>query len=155
MFLSDAEIQQLIAEPKPLSAGFRQRMRLKPKRGHKERELGFTGQSGSRFQLVLRQSDDNTLDFSVILAYQPPNTTQLFRLRRHNGKSHEHTNKIEGGKFYDFHIHKATARYQNSGFREDAYAEPTTEFADLAGALGCLLKDCAFEFVDDGQGKLF
>jgi hypothetical protein len=44
-------------------------------------------------------------------------------LRRHNGKSHEHTNQIEAGAFYDFHIHRATERYQELGMREDAYAE--------------------------------
>jgi hypothetical protein len=101
--LTDTEIAQLIAEPKvwpDLS-----KLELKPKRGHKERDTAVTGKNGGEFQLILRQSMFNPLDFSVILGYQVPKSTQLFRLRRYNGKNHEHTNKIEGTRFYDFHIH--------------------------------------------------
>lgn len=77
--------------------------------------------------------------------YCPRDTNQLFRLRRHNGRSHEHTNKIEGDKFYEFHIHIATERYQDLGVREDSYAEPTDRFTDLGGAIDCLLADCGFD----------
>jgi hypothetical protein len=52
-------------------------------------------------------------------------------LRRHNGRSHEHTNQIEASTFYDFHIHMATERYQELGMREDAYAEATDRFGDM------------------------
>jgi len=55
------------------------------------------------------------LDFSIILAYCPEASNQLFRLRRYNGKSHEHTNTIEADKFYNYHIHTATERYQELG----------------------------------------
>lgn len=54
--LSDADIQQLLCERKPLPADYLQRMQLKPKRGHKERELDISGVSGSEFRLILRES---------------------------------------------------------------------------------------------------
>jgi hypothetical protein len=117
--LSDETIHQLLVEAKPLPPDFLERLQVKPKHGHKESEMDVTGNGGSEFQVILRQSNFNPLDFSIILAYRPPKTNQLFRLRRYNGKSHEHRNMIEGNTFYDFHVHTATQRYQEAGLRED------------------------------------
>lgn len=153
--LEELIILALLAETKPFSADYRGRMQTRPKSGHKERELDITGAQGSEFRLILRQSLFNALDFSVILAYRPPGTNQLFRLRRYNGKSHEHTNRLEGETFYDFHVHMATERYQESGLREDTFAEPTDRFADFQGAIRCLLTECNFVVPTDPQGKLF
>src|SRR3990172_9588464 len=100
--LSDNDIKRLLAEKKQLPADYREQIQTKPKRGHKERELDVIGEDKSEFRLILRQSDFNPLDFSVILAYRPPKSNQLFRLRRYNGKSHEHSNTAEEQKFYDF-----------------------------------------------------
>jgi hypothetical protein len=76
-------------------------------------------------------------------------------LRRYNGKSHEHTNLIEGGTFYDYHIHQATERYQQIGASEDTYAESTNRFSDFHKAISCMINDCAFETPFDPQRKLF
>jgi hypothetical protein len=153
--LTDNEITQLIQERKTLPEDYRMKIQVRSKRGHKERELDLIGVDGSEFRLILRQSVFNPLDFSVILAYRIPQSNQLFRLRRYNGKSHEHTNRIEGNTFYDFHIHFATERYQDIGAREDTYAETTDRFADFQQAITCMLSDCAFELPFDPQGKLF
>ena len=152
---SDQEIALLVQERKPLPPDYRARIQLRNKSGHKERELDLQGASGNRFRLILRQSSFNALDFSIILAVLPPNTNQVFRLRRYNGKSHEHTNHMEGDTFYDFHIHMATERYQELGTREDAYAEPTDRFSDFYSALRCVLDDCAFDMPDKRQLELF
>ena len=154
VLLSDDEIQRLISEPKPLPPNYHLRLRLKPKRGHKEAELDFEGANGATFRLILRQSMGNPLDFSLILAYRVPQTNIVFRLRRYNGKSHEHTNKLEGDKFYDFHIHEATQRYQEAGLREDAYAEPTDRYADFDDALRCMLANCGCELSPNPQAAL-
>ena len=153
--LTDNEIATLITESKPLPEDYAVRIQAKPKRGHKERELDLTGTNGGEFRLVLRQSLLNSLDFSIILAYQIPKTNQMFRLRRYNGKSHEHTNALEDQTFYDFHIHTATQRYQETGMREDSFAEPTSQFGDFQGAIHCMLKDCGFIVPQDTQGTLF
>lgn len=152
---SDEEIAQMIAERKFLPADYRSLVQLRNKRGHKERELDVTGEKGSQFRLILRQSDINTLDFSIILAFCPADSSLLFRLRRYNGKSHEHTNQIEGNTFYDFHIHQATERYQEMGLREDAFAEPTDGYADFHTALPYLLENCEFKVSPDNQKLLF
>jgi len=153
--LTDPEITLLIQEPKPLPAGYRIGMQMKPKRSHHEREIDVRGANGNDFRLILRQSRINPLDFSAILAYRPPGSTRLFRLRRYNGKSHEHTNTVEKQTFYDFHVHYATERYQMVGASEDSYAEPTDRYGDFQGAVSCLLKECAFEIPTDPQGRLF
>ncbi|MBU2601806.1 MAG: hypothetical protein KKA32_06515 [Actinobacteria bacterium] len=146
--LTDVEIMQLLTERKQLPPDYRAAIQVKPKRGHKERELEVKGDGGNSFRLVIRQSILDPLDFSVILIYRPAESNQLFRLRRHNGRSHEHTNTLEGETFYDFHIHMATERYQDSGLREDSYAEPTGRFVDLGSAITCMLKDCGFSSSD-------
>jgi hypothetical protein len=153
--LTDAEISSLLAESKILPPDYLSRVSLKAKRGHKERELDLVGGNGSEFRLVLRQSLHNVLDFSVILAFCPAGSSQVFRLRRYNGKSHEHTNQIEKHTFYDFHIHMATERYQSSGLREDAFAIPTNRYADFHGGLSCLLTDCSFEVPPSDTLSLF
>jgi len=84
-----------------------------------------------------------------------PQSNQLFRLRRYNGKSHEHTNRLEGVTFYDFHIHIATERYQAVGMREDAYAEPTDRYGDFHAAFSCLIKDVNINVPLERQGTLF
>jgi hypothetical protein len=151
--LTDTDIVRLLTEAKPLPADYQARLQLKAKSGHKERELGITGAAGSDFQLIIRQSLFNSFDFSVILGYAPRESNALLRLRRYNGRSHEHTNQIEGNTFYDFHIHTATERYQTAGYEEDHYAERTDRFADLGGAIQCMLQDCGFEVPSGTQGS--
>lgn len=152
---SDSDIRALLNEVKIVPRDFLSKITLRDKRGHKEQEFDVKGAEGSLFRLILRQSKSNPLDFSIILACYPNESNQLFRLRRYNGKSHEHTNTIESFKFYDFHIHIATERYQEIGMREDSYAEPSDKFSDFHTAVQCMLKDCNFEIPEDPQQKLF
>ena len=153
--LTDSMIADLVSEKKELPPDYRSTIQVRPKRGHKERELDIKGQEGNDFRLILRQSIFNPLDFSIILAYRPPQSNILFRLRRYNGKSHEHSNLIEGTTFYDYHIHQATERYQNIGAREDSYAEPTNRFSEFHQAVSCLTEDCGFEIPSGIQTSLF
>jgi len=142
---TDQEIESLMRERKFLPSDWRRRARMMLKRGHQERHFDITGVDGSEFRVILRQSTANVLDFSAILAVRVPQSSQVFRLRRYNGRSHEHTNHIEGLSFYDFHIHLATERYQELGAREDAYAEPTDRYGTWQDALLCLFDDASFD----------
>ena len=141
---SDDEIAALVHERKPLPDNWRTRTRLRPKPGHREAQLVVEGDAGNEFHVILRQNSNNLLDFSVILAARVDQSNRIFRLRRYNGKSHEHRNLIENEVFYDFHIHEATARYQELGTREDAYAKPTDRYGDHNEALRCLIADASF-----------
>ena len=148
---TDGEIAALIGERKPLPADWRGLMRLRPKRGHSGADLRVVGDAGSEFRLFTRQSAHDALDFSVILGVRAPRSGVIFRLLRYNGRSHPHTNAIEGNRFYDFHIHRATERYQERGPKEESYAETTERYVDLGGALNCMIADAGF---DDPQPTL-
>ena len=140
---SDQEIATLVQERKPLPADWRNRARLKPKRGHREQQLDLTGDSNSEFRVILRRNNIDRLDFSVILMVRVPGSSQWFRLRSCNGR-HEHTNHIERVTFRDCHSHVATERYQEYGTREDEYAEPTDRYDDFDGAFRCLIDEANF-----------
>ncbi len=152
---SDQEITDFIQERKPLPVDFWKQITMRNKRGHKERELEVTGEQGNQFRLILRENTINILDFSIILALCPTDTTQLFRLRRYNGKSHEHTNHIERNTFYDFHIHYATERYQEHGAREDSFAKPSDRYASFFEAVDCMIEDCGFDLPEGSKQPLF
>lgn len=149
---TDQEIDKLIIEEKFLPEHFQSK--LKEKRGHKESELDITTVSGSQFRLILRQNSFNLLDFSIILGVFPPASNQLFRLKRYNGKCHEYTNSIENEKFYDFHIHIASERYQALGSREDAFAKTSNEYSDFQTALELMFKESNFKKPEQKQLKL-
>jgi hypothetical protein len=155
ILLNDEEIRLLLQERKYPPTGYQSLLQLRGKRGHRERDLDVDGASGNRFRLILRQGALNPLDFSVILGYMPRASSRVFRLRRYNGRSHEHTNLLEHSTFYNFHIHTATERYQDFGSKEDSFAEPTDRFSDFEGALQCLFEDCGFETPEEGQASLF
>ncbi|HUS58674.1 MAG TPA: hypothetical protein VM141_08490 [Planctomycetota bacterium] len=151
----DKDIEELLHERKQFASAFPNSLQLRQKRGHKEQEFSVKGEAGNQFLLIVRQNDLDPLDFSVILAACPANSNRLFRLRRYNGMSHEHTNIIEANRFGGCHIHRATQRYQELGIAEDSYAEPTDTFVDLQSAWRCLLADCGFELPQNPQIDLF
>lgn len=143
--VDDAIIQARLAEAKP-AVDPAELMPRKLKRGHVEAQKQVDGVEGAKFRLIVRQSQIDVQDFSVILGWEMPSLMRVFRLRRCNGRSHEHRNPLEGGEtFFDFHIHTATERYQLHGSSEEHYAEPTDAYTDLHGAIRHLLKSCAFE----------
>jgi len=144
---SDQYIDQLINEQKvtsPVLLVWQLAIQPKFKLSHKEYNIDVDGVNGSKFRIIFRQNVHNLLDFSVIIGHCSLNMDKIFRLRRYNGNSHEHTNSLEGNSFRAFHIHKATERYQFAGNAEDTYAEPTDRFCDFRSAFKCLLNDCNF-----------
>jgi hypothetical protein len=151
---TDAQIQAMLAESKPLPNDFGHRLVLKPKPGHKERELDVDGSSSTKYRLILRQANANPLDFSVILAVLVEQSTRVFRLRRYNGKSHEHTNKMERETFYDFHVHTATERYQAAGYVEDSFAVVSDRYGDFFEALDLMIAENGFVTPPNAQ-RLF
>jgi hypothetical protein len=152
---TDAEIQALIAEPKPLSGRSFAPIRWVQREGHRKATFDVMGDNGNAFVIILRQSLFNDLDFSVILGTPMPGTTTLFILRRYNGRSHQHRNKIEKTRFQGFHIHTATERYQEADYDEEGYAEPTDRYDSFAGALRCLLDDAGFYDPTPPEPSLF
>ena len=143
--LTDATIAELIDEVKNIPTGLAVPLKAMTERnGHWQKSYEIESETSNRFIVKIRQSCINPMNFSVILGYMLPGTYTVFRLRRYNGKSHDHTNVLENEKFYDFHVHKATQRYQIAGFNEDHFAERTSRFCDIGSAVECLLNECGF-----------
>ena len=142
--LSDAQIKALIEERKPFPSHLVPLGPLMERNKHERKDFRIPVPSGNEFVVFIRKSVINMLDFSVVLGYQLPHVHTVFRLRRYNGKSHQHTNVLENETFYDFHIHTATEKYQRPGFREDHHAVTTSGYSDLRGAIDCLLNECGF-----------
>ena len=145
----------MMAEPKQAPPGAHRPIPLTSKRAHKEGKVILLGDSGANYNLILRQNKKNACDFSVILAVRRGGSNQHFRIRRHNGNSHQHTNRIEKNVIYGYHIHYATERYQDIGMREDSYAEATSRYADLFGAVKCMIIDAKINLPPDPQMSLF
>lgn len=138
---SDQEIEELILERKVLPNDWRDKL-LSPNsdRG----ELIVKGDNGNTFRIIMRRNTLRESDFSVILAVLVPPSNRNFRLRRYNGWTHPHNNRIEREEVDGFHIHFATERYQLRGLKEDSYALSTNRYRNLNGALQCLIDDANF-----------
>jgi len=151
LFLNDNQIDDLIAEEKQIKLFLKDIWALKTKGVHKENDFTINRLDGSQFKIILRQNTLNVLDFSVIIGYIPKESNQVFKLKRYNGKSHQHSNKIEKQIFYDFHIHKATERYQTYGMKEESFGEPSNRYSDIKSAFACLINDCNIIFANEKQ----
>ncbi len=156
VFLTDTEIQALVNTKKQMTVEpdllF---LSMKEKRGHKSAEHEMPQPDGSTFIIKIRMSIENPFDFTVILGFTPAKSTKLFLLRRYNGKSHEHRNKLEKeADFYDYHIHTATERYQREGTKEEYYAEASSRYSTSQQALNCLIADCNVDLPLSSQLRL-
>ncbi len=135
---SDQEIAEFMEERKILPDDWRDQL-------YKKGDLVVDGQAGNRFRIITRQGDFKPLDFSVILTVIIPRSNRNFKLRRYNGWTSRHRNRIEREVIDGFHIHYATERYQRRGLKEETYAQRTERYSNLAGALDCLIEDANFE----------
>lgn len=163
--LTDEEIADLITEPKIVPTNWVLRLEPKDKTHyqHKEKEVEVEGSEGNLFRIILRQNKLNILDFSIILTVKEKDSTMEYILLRYNGKHpSQHTNRWEKEQGLSahtfepsFHIHRATQRYQESGYKIDGYAEVTTKYSDFHAALEQFLLECNVKREDDKQTSLF
>jgi hypothetical protein len=116
--------------------------RIVPKGQHQQINYQLVGADDELFNLYCRQNVNDPDDFSCGLSWDTP-SGEVLTLVRYNGSSHPHTNQIEGQKL-DFvcHIHRATKPYIDAGKKPEGYAEATTIYQTLNGALHCLVTDC-------------
>lgn len=146
--MNDEQIAQLLSEPKVIVS----KKRWATSAGHSRQDYVVRSKDGKNdYSLYLRQSTHLQGAFSCGLIWSPKSQDKL-TLTRYNGYEHEHTNHIEGEKFTkQCHIHIATERYIEAGFKPDEYAQATDRFSTLDAALLCLLTDCNIEHHDDSN----
>jgi hypothetical protein len=137
--LTDERIAALLAMAKNVTAGPK---RTKIKEKHEERSFEIEGEDGYRFGVYTRQSLVLRDCFSCGLFWDSPSGESI-TLVRYNGMGHIHTNRLDGTRIVNkCHIHRLTERYALAGRTSDGFAEETSRYSDLAGALKALGSDC-------------
>lgn len=136
--MNDIEIQRLIIMEKKYAGGT-----LKWKNQKKSKRcdcvLHANEIEDGYFILYARQNEIDPDNFSCGLKLVRSGKDDL-TLLRYNGSAHQHTNVLER-EFIDYecHIHIATERYANSGYKIDHYATRSNEYSDLSSAIKCLI----------------
>lgn len=147
--MTDDELAQARIEVKTRVS----RTRAKQKAKHWEQQFELRGSSGRNFRLFKRWNVSLPHVFSVGLDVVMPNGESL-NLCRYNGAYHTHRNRLEGTKVpATYHVHVATERYISAGLSPDGYAEPTTRYRTVDGALRCLIEDCNIEGVSSNSDE--
>ena len=164
--LSDVKIAELLQDPKPLLKKQVEKLKTKFVAENKSRvsKLSVVSAGNMKFEITARGDarPDKAHKFSVILGYTWKGDP--INLIRCNGPHGPHTNTIEralGAGVVEiprdtYHIHFATERYQRVSEETDAefYAEPTTEYDSLEGAVEYMCDHFGFYRADDSYPKL-
>jgi hypothetical protein len=142
--LTDAEIEALVAERKPLPANWRARLEVKQKsnQAYSQRELPVNGEAGNQFRIVLQKNNLIPLDFSLVLKFVDADKNEYILVRFNGKHPSQHTNKWEKSRRLPnptfrnrFHLHRATERYQTAGLDIDGFAEATDNYNSYPSAL--------------------
>lgn len=143
IIVTEAEISALMAEQKILSTAWREESPVITKRDDCQRSVQVSGEAGREFVVIARQDQADRNNFSLVLAsVVDAETRRLVRLRRYDGGSRRHRNRIEHERVTGCHIHQATERYQlYANAREDGFAVATDRYSDLGEAWRCLIDD--------------
>lgn len=140
MSLTDEEITQLISLPKVVE---NPNAKSRNVGKHTQKDYRVNSNDGKyEFVLFLRQSTIINDSFTAGLRWLSKSGESVILVRA-NGSNHPHSNKLEAERFeFQCHIHKATERYIVAGKKDEGFAEPTTEYKTLNGALHTLVKIC-------------
>jgi hypothetical protein len=156
LLLTDAQINAYILERKRLALdGARKIFHATKSQDSGTTRVRMVGVAGSEFAIILRRSKGNPDDYSFILGLVLE-SQKLFHLRRYNGPSHFHRNKIEKNQFSATpHIHFATERYQTKYplLDVESYAEPSTAYHDASSAWNLIIQDCNITITDPSSGE--
>lgn len=135
--MNDLEVNRLIEIEKIYSNGV---LRWKTQKRSKRCDcILHANEIDGYFVLYARQNEIDIDNFSCGIKLVRPGKEDI-TLLRYNGSAHEHTNILEREVIdFECHIHMATERYANTGYKIDHYATRTNEYIDLKGAIKCLI----------------
>lgn len=141
--ITDDDIQKLISCPKEVT---NPRARRKQIDGFErlDYQLKSIDEADYEFSIFIRRNlrPEMDNDFSCGITWCSPGGEKLI-LKRYNGSSHLHGNKIEKEQIgKGFHIHTATERYIRANLKAEGFAASTSRYKTVDGALDCLVKDC-------------
>ncbi|TAN13773.1 MAG: hypothetical protein EPN37_12960 [Chitinophagaceae bacterium] len=141
--ITDKKIEELLKCPKQIK---NPTTRKSTKAGHEQFNYSVEATDGSEntFVVYKRQNLAEGMedDFSCGICWIVPNGETL-TLKRYNGPSHNHPNKIENEKLgYNCHIHMATEKYIRANLKPEGFAIITQNYYTLNGAFYWLVKEC-------------
>lgn len=138
--MNDQEINRLINLEKTYSGGS---IKWKIQRKSKRCDcIFYSNDIGGYFVLYARQNEIDIDNYSCGLKLVISGKDDITLLRC-NGSGHAHTNTLERENLdYECHIHIATERYANSGYKIDHFAFKTSDYNNLKGAITCLISMC-------------
>ncbi|MDR1020143.1 MAG: hypothetical protein LBL73_05240 [Synergistaceae bacterium] len=117
-------------------------MHWKEKNGARRMDVQAESESPYEFCIFARAALDDPNDFSVGLRITFQDGSK-FNIMRCNGNHGRHKNLIEQERIEDLcHVHIATSRYIVSGLSAEGFAENTSEYKTVEGALEYLMKRC-------------
>jgi hypothetical protein len=161
LFLTDAEILDMIECPRKLPPGWKEkvlRLRQQKDSQHMRSRLKVKDSKGRSYIIFLRQSMQVPDKYSAGLSWIEDGSGESTNLLRCNGKD-DHRNPIEmrtGHADWEIrqkeHIHRATYRYQEIGKDAEHFAAATSRYNNLEGALDSLIKLCRCEDPDRHDG---
>lgn len=137
--ITDDQIKDLLSMPKSITnpgARWKELGRTKLK------DYSVLSDDGAyKFAVFVRQSTRLINSFSAGLLWH--NGEDNLVLMRCNGSSHVHGNKLEREVIRMApHIHIATARYISIGKKSEGFAEETSAYNSVDGALAVLFQRC-------------
>jgi hypothetical protein len=131
--LTDAQIAALLGcQKRVVNPAARERTEGK----HLRRDFRVLSTDGRHeFVLFTRQSTVLANGFSAGLRWLSKAGEEVMLLRC-NGSDHPHSNVLEAVRLPSVcHVHTATEKYIVAGKRSEGFAQPTTAYSTLAGAL--------------------
>jgi len=138
--LKDEDAEQIIATRKYIqedAGGLLKKMKLK--NGHWRATTDLIC-SQHNLKMLLRKTEDDECDFSVLLIYTDGYGSEYI-LRRYNGDHGRHTNPITREVMSGPHIHKITEDCQRTMLRGEGQAEATGEYQTLRTAIEIFMRD--------------
>lgn len=142
--IPDTLIEELLRQSKRVA---NPKAKWQEKPGHRQRNFNVLASNHS-FVLFQRQNVRVPEDFTCGLRWEPPGGGSLI-LVRYNGSSHVHGNKLEGDTLrHVCHIHRTTERYLAIGITAEGFAEASSRYRTIDGALHCLATDCFISGLD-------
>ncbi len=144
--LTDERIEQLLKMPKRV---INAKAREVSDANHLKRDYTVKSEDGTEdFVLFTRQNKTISDDFTCGLRWIAPGSEDLI-LVRYNGASHSHPNRLEKD-ILEFvpHIHRATEKYLQASLKAEGFAESTTRYTTMSGALHELVNDLRVSGLD-------
>ena len=144
LVLTDAQIANLLADRKPISAAkmrkLKEQLKAKPNdRRELVQSVETRGQNGTIYHIGVRRKIDNDMDFSVRLSiYWRKRWINLVRCNGHHGPHNNHLERgTADGKIpaNTCHIHQATERYQLAGRDAEYFAQPSNSYHSFSSAV--------------------